>query len=230
LNRPTTKPPPYSEFEHIGETDKKFALYLANCDTVDTTIRRPRKTEVADLESPVKIEKIVEEGEKACQKLGCKEIIRKINAAGKKNRDERDDLAHEQRRIDDDLNELEDNANSLEEEANRIDSQAQNFQMIKSDLDAKLISAVSKNKSLEKEMAQLNTKIMLAEQEKRNIKNSLKDLVKTLSNLMWKGKRLSTAEESATRSYIPSLRIIQPNQAKRNNADKIVNTSYYGDL
>jgi len=205
-------------------------LYLANCDTVDTTIRRPRRAEVAETESPVKIEKIVEEGEKACPRFGCKEIIRKINAAGKKNREERDDLAHEQHKVDDELNELDDNANNLEDEANKVDAQTQSFRSTKSEADAKFIGAAARKKFLEKEMAELNTKIMLAEQEKGNMKNLLKDLVKTLSNLMWKGKRLSTAEESATRSYIPSLSIIQSNGAKRETADKIGNTSYYGNI
>ena len=226
-SRPSTKPPPYSEIEHIDNQDIKFALYLANVDSEDTTVRRQRKTEDNDSTTSTKVEK-QEEAEKKCARPGCLDVIRKINTAGKKNRDEREDIAFEQQVADDECGELEEHANSLDEECNKLDSDTNNFESTKTDMNNRLESAISRQVFLSKETIELNRKLMVAQTERSQLKSQIKSLVKTISNLMWKGKRLSTAEESSLRSYIPSIHIKHPDPIMKDRAEKISSTSYYG--
>ena len=89
----STRPPPYSAIEHVDVQDQSFVLFLANCDAVDTTIRKQRAS--SEPSSSIKMEGL-QEGEKPCTKTACIDLLRRINVAGKKNRDEREDLAYEQ--------------------------------------------------------------------------------------------------------------------------------------
>lgn len=94
--RTSTKAPPYSAIEHVDVQDQSFVLFLANCDAVDTTIRKQRTS--SGPSSSIKVEGL-QEGEKPCMKNGCIDVQRRITVAGKKNRDEREDLAYEQQVI-----------------------------------------------------------------------------------------------------------------------------------
>ena len=191
-SRPSTKPPPYSEFEHVDNQDKKFVLYLANCDTVDTTARKSRTSEIS-----VPVEKL-EDGEKPCMKIGCKDVQRRISVAGKRNRDEREDLAYEQQTVEEELYSLEDTANGLEEDCNRCEADANNLENEKNEVLSKLGLAKDRNASLKEEEKLVISKILLAENERTIWKSNVNALAKIISNLMWKGQRMLTATLSQT--------------------------------
>lgn len=225
-SRPTKKPPPYSEIEHIGVEDIKFALYLANCDTEDTTVRRSRSTD----ESPSVYAPKKEEGENKCTRPGCLDIIRKINASGKKNKDERNDIYCEQQIADEELKDIEAFAKGLEEEFAKVESDSNSFEVNKTEVSTKFKEMTSKKEAILKSNLDLTNRIMIAQSERSKCIQNIQVLSQTISNLMWKGKRLSTAEENASRLYIPHITITQASPQVKEKADSISSTSYYGKL
>ena len=227
-SRVTNKIPPFSEIEHISNQDKLFAMYLANIDTDDTTIRVNKSKETSNLNVNRNDDSESVSSENKCTNIACQEVIRKINVAGKKNRTERDDLAYEQSNVNLELNDLEDILGSLEAECNKIDNDAQSFESTKTEMISKLGKLEAKKKYTEKETQDLNSKIMMAETERGTLKNKVQDLSKMLSNLMWKGKRVATADEVRGRNIIPSIHITRANEKKVTAAGVLSNTPYYG--
>jgi hypothetical protein len=225
-SRPTTKPPPYSEVEHIGVEDLKFALYLANCDTEDTTVRKTRDINSIGPSTTAAVK--MDEGENKCTRPGCLDVIRRINAAGKKNRDEQADILFEQKIADDDLKDVEALVAGLEEDFARVEADTNNYEMNKSEMAASLKNASEKKQRLLKDNLDLANRIMVAQSEKSKRTLEIQSLAHTISNLMWRGKRLTTAEDAASRSYIPNIHISRSSPQTKEKAESIASTSYYG--
>lgn len=128
--------------------------------------------------------------------------------------------------IDAENRELDETLNGLEEENSKYEADMSQLETTQREQTTKLELSRVKFATIQREQAEFQSKILMAENERSTLKNIIKDLEKTISNLMWKGKRVTTAEANG-RLIIPNIRITKTDQALLRKASEVSKTSYY---
>jgi hypothetical protein len=159
--RPNFHPPPFSEVSHLVETDRPFALFLANIEVPEKPIKirenvdpssPPPADILKDLPQP-------EEGVKPCLRLDCKEVIRQILTSNKRNRAERDDISYESMILG---RELEENIQvSLSKEGilKEMATESDSLSFKLKDVKESLMKMSEKKSALDQERDELNNKV-----------------------------------------------------------------------
>ena len=160
-----------------------------------------------------------------CQKVPCKKVALEIVQSFRKNKEERTELKMELEEVETEAGDVEILSRQMEEESERSDNDTTMYEKQKLHGEEKLVIRNQRKEITKRTSLELQSKLVAAENEIANRRNELNDLAKAVKSLMWKGRRISTADREEEK--IPDMYIRVMDDFEISKADEIYKTSYY---
>jgi len=222
--------PVFSELSHLSSPeDKTFATYISTGETAPVRSYRDRpRSSGAPAANLSEMLDGVEEGEGGqCLKPECRDVVKQIIGAQSR-------LSEERVILEDELNDLTFEANEEEAVVQLMEKSLQSLHSQNNDLETQLEGlqeafGALKERKFKQDAAktEMANKLMVMEAEKQKLARRQKEIAKTLSDLLWKGK--GAEEDSSQYTMDMGNMRIKKLTSKEVAADEMsVETSYYG--
>jgi hypothetical protein len=232
--RTKTIAPIFSELAHLSSpADKNFATFISTGEAIEPRVQvaRPKSAstvpvkDLGDLLSSVEDD----EGSAQCTMPGCKEVVKQIIGAQSR-------LSTERQLLQDDLTDLQFELAEEEVMVSMLEKQQEGSSRENSELESQneiLQATLAELKEREYAMSsvktELSNKVMVMEAEKAKLVRKQKEVAKTLSDLLWKGRDGSEKEDNSQYTLEPSNMDIKSVSKKAMDDDEgSVVTSYCG--